>query len=199
MTGRFIVLEGLDGAGTTTQATRLVAGMPAETLSTNEPTSGPIGRIARQSLRAEPGAPPMAALPWLFAADRADHLFRTVVPTLEAGHDVISDRYLPSSLAYQSLTLPLADVWELNRRFRVPDVVLFVEVDVQTALARIHARNETAEIYDTEERLTAVHAAYATVMTFLGEQGWPIATIDGTAPIDDVAAQIQRALAGGHP
>lgn len=194
MNANFIVIEGLDGAGTTTQTARLVDHLGAGTVRTNEPTDGPVGRIARQSLRGEPDAPPLDALPWLFAADRADHIHRLVRPSLEAGHHVVTDRYLPSSLAYQSLTLPLELIWELNRHFPVPDVLLFVEVDVQTALARIRARGEAAEIYDTEERLTTIHAAYARVMAFLGDQGWPVRVIDGTQSIDAVAAAIQRAL-----
>jgi dTMP kinase len=194
MTARFLVLEGLDGAGTTTQAERLVAHCGPGTVATHEPTDGPVGRIARQSLRAAPDAPPVQAMPWLFAADRADHLFRRVEPALAAGHDVVSDRYLPSSLAYQSLTLPLDDVWDLNKRFRVPDVVLFVEVDVATALARIDARAGTREIYDDEQRLTAVHAAYDRVFGFLEGQGWPVVRIDGTQSIEAVWTAIARAV-----
>jgi len=190
--GRFIVLEGLDGAGTTTQADILVRESGA--LQTCEPTSGPLGRIARESLGAKPGAPAMEVLPWLFAADRADHLYRTVLPALSEGKVVVSDRYVPSSLAYQSLTLPLAEVWSLNRSFRVPDVVLYVDIPVETALSRIDARDGEAEIYDTPARLTRVRDAYERVMAFLLDEGWPIVRIDGRPPIEDVAAAIRAAL-----
>lgn len=192
--GRFIVLEGLDGAGTTTQCDRLVEKLGA--LRTCEPTDGPIGRIARQTLGAQPGAPPVDVLPWLFAADRADHLHRTVLPALSANRTVVSDRYVPSSLAYQSLTLPLGEVWALNRSFRVPDIVLYVEIPVKTALSRIDARGSTREIYDDEDRLDRICSAYERVMAFLEEEGWPIVRIDGRPPIAEVAAQIDAAL--GH-
>lgn len=189
---RFVVLEGLDGSGTTTQLGRLVDHLDA--VRTAEPTDGPVGRIARSSLRAEPGAPAMDALPWLFAADRADHLSRVVEPALAQGRTVVSDRYVPSSLAYQSLTLPLEDVWALNASFRVPDLLLFVEVDVDTALARIASRAGQTEIYDTRERLTQVADAYDRVLTFLEVRGWPVVRIDGRPDPDTVWASIREAL-----
>jgi dTMP kinase len=197
MTARFLVLEGLDGSGTSTQAERLLAHLIARdvpVVRTNEPTGGPIGRIARQTLGAEPGAPAIEVLPWLFAADRADHLARTVRPALASGQTVISDRYLPSSLAYQSLTLPLEDVWALNQRFDVPDALLYVAIDVETALSRIDTRAGKREIYDSRERLTAVHAAYETVMAFLVDQGWPVTRIDGSQSIEAVTADLIAAL-----
>jgi dTMP kinase len=190
---RFLVLEGLDGAGTTTQLRRLAARL-GDALVTNEPTDGLIGRIARRSLRGDPEAPPMAALPWLFAADRADHLFRQVEPALVAGQTVICDRYVPSSLAYQSLTLPLEQVWSLNAHFRIPDLVIWVDVPVDVALARVVGRGGPVEIYDTRERLAAVNAAYERVFGFLGERGWPIARVDGTPSADEVEAYIGSLL-----
>lgn len=193
MTGRFLVFEGLDGAGTTTQSRRLVARLPGA-LATNEPTDGLVGQIARRSLRGDPDAPPMAALPWLFAADRADHQHRRVLPALEAGRDVVCDRYVPSSLAYQSLTLPLDEVWALNASFRVPDLVLWVRVPVDVALDRIAARGEAREIYEHRERLVAVDAAYTRVFAFLEARGWPVVELDGMQSPDAVEAHVQAAL-----
>lgn len=190
--GRFIVLEGLDGAGTTTQCDRLEEQLGA--LRTAEPTAGPVGRIARQTLGAEPGAPALEVLPWLFAADRADHLHRTVLPALAKNRTVVSDRYVPSSLAYQSLTLPLADVWALNRSFRVPDVVFYVDVPADVAMARIEQRSGRREIYDSQEKLAAIRAAYERVMAFLLDEGWPIERIDGRPGVDEVTKAIRAKL-----
>ncbi len=119
--GRFIVLEGLDGAGTTTQAALLAEwlGARGEVVQTREPTAGPIGRLIRSSLRAEPDSPAETSLPWLFAADRAEHLTRVIEPALARGAWVISDRYYHSSLAYQSLVQPLERLLALNP-FRAP-------------------------------------------------------------------------------
>lgn len=197
LTGRFIVLEGLDGAGTTTQLDRLVSdrSMGAKRiLRTFEPTDGPLGAIARRSLRGDPDAPPMTALPWLFAADRADHFYRTIQPALAADTDVFCDRYVASSLAYQSLTHGMDAIWSLNASFRAPDRVVFVDVDVDTALARIRARSGTPEIYDGRERLTEVHDAYQEAIALLESNGWPVARVDGRPAPDVVFASIQALL-----
>ena len=143
----FLVLEGLDGAGTTTQSERLAQALSArgEVVLTREPTDGPVGRIIREVLRGDQRAPTVDTLPWLFAADRADHLTRKVEPALRRGAYVVSDRYYHSSLAYQSLTLPLEDVSALNS-FRSPHITFFLDVPVDECLARIGKRGGEREI-----------------------------------------------------
>jgi dTMP kinase len=195
--GRFLVLEGLDGAGTTTQAERLVRrlqGRGLDVVRTAEPTDGPVGRLIRSTLRKEPGSPSRGTLPWMFAADRADHLDRVVGPALAAGRWVVSDRYLPSSLAYQSLDVPLELVDGLNRAFRVPDLVLYVRVPVEVALARIGGRGAAREVFEERALLERVAAAYDGVMRRLADRGWPIRTIDGAAGVDQVEAAIAAAV-----
>ena len=105
---RLIVLEGLDGAGTTTQAKRLVEHLRTrggKAHLTREPSDGPIGRLIREMLTGEhaiPGQPiAQSTFGLLFAADRLDHLQREVEPQLAAGATVVSDRWYHSSLAYQ--------------------------------------------------------------------------------------------------
>jgi dTMP kinase len=193
---RFVVIEGLDGAGTTTQAARLCDHLRARGVAvtaTREPTGGPVGRLIRTTLRDEPGAPDLRALPWLFAADRADHLYRTIEPALARGEWVVSDRYFHSSLAYQSLTLPLARVVELNADFRTPDLTIFLDVPVDRCLARIADRPER-EIYEEAGRLTAIAASYHRVIELLRDRGQPIVTLDGTRSIEEVERAIQAAL-----
>ncbi len=195
--GRFIVIEGLDGAGTTTQAERLCASLTArgvEVVRTAEPTTGPIGRMIRAVLRGEPDAPSKASLPWLFAADRADHLARLVEPGVARGAWVVSDRYLPSSLAYQSLDHPLEQIVALNATFRAPDLLIMVDIDVDTALDRITARGAAREIFEERAALAAIAARYAEVMPTLVARGWRVVHIDGALAIDDVAAQIGAAV-----
>ena len=193
----FIVIEGLDGAGTTTQVQRLVYALQedgAAARSTREPTGGPIGRVIRHTLGGHEDAPSVHSLPWMFAADRSDHLTRTVEPALEAGTIVVSDRYVPSSLAYQSLTLPLEDVLALNARFRVPDLLVFVRAPVATCLARIRARSDSREIYEDDEPLNAVSDAYDRVLERLSQRGDRIVEVDGTQSVDDVATAIEDAV-----
>src|SRR3954464_11602121 len=110
--GRFVVLEGIDGAGTTTQVARLAerlrkdGGQPVRV--TREPSDGPIGSLVRQVLTGRiviPGgrAPGGATMALLFAADRMDHVESDIEPFLGQGGIVVSDRYDASSLAYQSV------------------------------------------------------------------------------------------------
>lgn len=194
---RFVVIEGLDGAGTTTQAQRLAAHLARQgqpVLATREPTAGPIGRIIRQTLAAEPEAPDVRVLPWLFAADRADHLHRTVEPALARGEVVVSDRYYHSSLAYQALTLPLERVHALNADFRVPDVTVFLDVPVAECVRRIGARELGREIYEEEEELERISASYQRVLAFLRERGEPVVVVDGHRDADAVGEDVARAV-----
>jgi dTMP kinase len=155
----FIVIEGLDGAGTTTQTALLAERLRASgrvVHTTREPTGG------------------------LFAADRADHLAHEIEPALARGETVISDRYIPSSLAYQSLTLPLERVFALNADFRVPDLTLFLEVPVDTCLLRIASR-PSQEIFEERRQLEKIAQSYQQVFDFLRSRGERIVRIDGTA------------------
>ena len=195
---RFVVIEGLDGAGTTTQTERLARRLSAGGVAvhaTREPTDGPIGRVIRASLRADPDAPAVETLPWLFAADRADHLHREIEPALARGEWVVSDRYYHSSLAYQSLTLPLERVHALNADFRAPDLTLFLAVPVEVCLQRLEGR-PTREIYEERDRLARIAASYDRVMGFLRDRGENIAILDGSASVDAVEAAIAAQVNG---
>jgi dTMP kinase len=194
--GRFIVLEGLDGAGTTTQSARLVEALRARgkiVVATREPTDGPVGRLLRASLRGEPEAPEVRALPWLFAADRADHLYREIEPALATGAWVVSDRYIPSSLAYQSMTLPFDRVFSLNAEFRVPDLTVFLSIPVDTALERLGNRSQR-DIYEVREQLEPIAAQYERVFAELERRGQPILRLDATLPIEVIEAHIRAAV-----
>jgi dTMP kinase len=195
MAGRFVVIEGLDGAGTTTQVARLASALGAggtEIVTTREPTDGPVGRAIRATLRGEPASADPACLPWLFAADRADHLARVVEPAIARGATVISDRYYHSSLAYQSGAVGFDAVWALNRQFRRPDLTVLVEVPVAVALDRITTRGGEREIFEHQATLARVIAAYREVVARLGAEGHAIATVDGDRPPDVVADAIAR-------
>ncbi len=195
----FIAIEGLDGAGTTTQVKCLaqwLEGQGRDVHRTFEPSDGPIGRLIRQTLRKEAGAPNRGVLPWMFAADRADHLEREIEPKLAAGVDVITDRYYHSSLAYQSMEIPLQQVWELNHTFRRPDLTVFVRIDVDTALSRIEARNAEREIFERREQLERICAHYDQVLEFLTSLRHPIAEVDGSLPLDEVTAAVRAEVVG---
>ena len=186
---RFIAVEGLDGAGTTTQVARLVARLEQAghpTHQTFEPSDLPIGRMVRSVLRQETGAPGRPVLPWLFAADRSDHLDREVQPALTDGKHVVTDRYVPSSLAYQALEVDMDIVWSLNAHFRAPDLTVFVHVPFELGLERIGARGTEREVYEKRDLLERVAANYERALARLEARGDRIERIDGTASIEDV-------------
>ena len=197
MKGQLIVLEGLDGAGTTTQAKRLVDhlnahGTPAHL--TREPSDGPIGVLIRQMLtggHAIPGAAiSQSTFGLLFAADRLDHLQREVEPRLAAGVTVISDRWYHSSLAYQGTGADRDWIATLNGRARRPDLTIFLAVRPEIAAARRVAAGRVQELFEDLRMQEDVAAGYDATIAELTAQGERIETLDGEATPDAVFAAI---------
>jgi dTMP kinase len=220
MTPHFIVLEGIDGSGTTTQS-RLLAehlrshGLPV--LETREPSGARMGQLARELLSSpEPVGGEELAL--LFAADRLDHLRREVEPALRAGMFVVCDRYLLSSMAYQSIECELAWVDSINRHAPWPDLTFLLELPVEVALARVASRraqtNEAVERFDAQEVQRRLASSYNTAVSAMevlrgidAESVDPhllgqLVRIDASKPVKDVSAAIKEVLArrlGGVP
>jgi len=96
----------------------------------------------------------------LFAADRLEHLEKEINPALLEGKSVITDRYLFSSIAYQSLNLSSLWVSEINKFAKMPEIIVFIDVSVETALKRINQRNEAKEIFEKKESLYKIKANY---------------------------------------
>lgn len=149
--GFLIVIEGIDGAGKTTHARKLVRWLRKKGIRTRytfEPTRGAIGRILEKMASKRKVDVRVEAL--LFAADRIDHLNKIIRPLLEKGFIIISDRYVHSSIAYQSITVgDQGWVEELNKFAEKPDLVILLDVDPETGLKRIkrkRARFERIEI-----------------------------------------------------
>jgi dTMP kinase len=213
--GQLIVLEGVDGAGTTTQTERLRAAIaarhaaqhgagPAPVHATREPSGGPIGALLRQALTgrwvtpdpAGARAPGWSTLALLFAADRLDHLEVEVTPRLAAGVTVVSDRYYHSSVAYQSLSAgpgPHAIPWirELNRHARQPDLTLVLDVPDDVAAQRRAARGGR-ELFDDAALQSRLAEFYARLeQHFPGER---IVHVRGDASPDAVASDVLAAV-----
>ncbi len=197
--GRLVVLEGLDGAGTTTQARLLADALRAEgrtVHATAEPSGGPVGALVRQVLNrriaGKDGAPfDPAALALLFAADRLDHAAVEIAPKLAAGIDVVSDRFTLSSLAYQGLaTGDLAWVEAVNRRAPAPDLTIFLRVRPDVGLRRRHAASLDREIFEVAAFQRRVATSYETAVERLVAAGQSVAVLDGEQPVDAV----QRAV-----
>lgn len=196
--GRLIVLEGLDGAGTTTQVERLASALRAEghsVLTTREPSDGPVGVLIRQALMGrlvlpgpggtQPLAPETLAL--LYAADRTDHLRARVLPALEAGQVVLSDRSVLSSLAYQGASLPMEWVESINAHAVPADLTLFVEVSIEVAARRRAARGGPEELFDAEEKQRRISRQYEAAIRLRGKREH-VVRIDGDQPVEAVTA-----------
>ncbi|MDK2971372.1 MAG: dTMP kinase [Candidatus Sumerlaeota bacterium] len=197
--GKFVVFEGLDGAGTSTQITRLrdwlvERGERVET--SREPSDGPIGLLIRQALGHRLDIDP-ATLALLFAADRTDHLFNAtdgVVRTLESGAWVLTDRYVLSSLAYQATTgLPPEWVAQINARAIEPDLTIFIDTPVDVCVARIDGRSSRDELFHKRDFLARTAAEYDRILTHSRLTGH-LLRLPGDAPPDTVAAEITRGI-----
>ncbi len=197
--GRFVVIEGLDGAGTTTQAAELgkrLSGRGIVVLATAEPSRGPVGALIRavldRRLSGGGGRPfDRGALALLFAADRLDHVASEIVPALADGRWVVSDRYTPSSLAYQTLDLPLDFVAAINARAPRPDVTFLLDVPPAIALRRRRHERPEADLFETLDLQRRVAANYRKLLR-ARRLGGPVVVVDGTAGVSDVADRIER-------
>lgn len=192
--GRLIVLEGLDGAGTTTQARRLVAHLGERAHLTREPSDGPVGKLIRAMLTGghaiDGAAISQGTFGLLFAADRLDHLQREVEPALAAGQLVVSDRWYHSSLAYQGTGADRDWITTLNSRARRPELTIFLQVRPEVAAARRAKAGRTEELFEAIEMQRAVDAGYKATISELGAAGERIEIIDGEASEDQVFAAI---------
>lgn len=208
MDGQLIVVEGVDGAGTTTHSRRLAATLRDRSVPvchTQEPSPGPVGCMLRQALSGRLVTPSLTGgtrppdwrtMALLFAADRMDHLETEVEPNLRDGVTVVCDRYYHSTVAYQSVagggaaTIP----WlrEINVHARTPDLTIVLDVPHQVAAERRRSRGQ-AEIYDADGIQAGLCDFYASLESWFSEE--PIVHVDGNRDRDVVAADIERHVA----
>ena len=193
--GRFIVFEGIDGAGKSTQITLLcdtLRSMGRRVLCTAEPTDTDTGRMLRAALSgAVPRTPcEMAAL---FTLDRIGHSHE-IKKALDEGFDVICDRYYYSSLAYQGSQCDYDWVRRMNcecPEILHPDLCVFLDLVPEAALARIRKRGEAAEIYENEVALTRTRSTFLRVFDTLGDR---VAVIDAAPAPAEVGAAVLAAV-----
>lgn len=157
----FIVFEGLDGSGQSTQATILSARLNEGTKSvvTKEPTNNLIGGLIRAQLTKE-WSTTQECLQLLFAADRAHHLERTVEPALAKGFNVVSDRYMFSSIAYGSVSADKEWLKQINSKFRLPDHTFFLDVPPKTCIKRMESSRFELELFEQSDYLEKVRENY---------------------------------------
>jgi dTMP kinase len=197
--GALIAIEGIDGAGSTTQSEMLVAwlqGAGVPVAFTSEPSKGPIGAALRSHLarQAELSGPQAEAL--AFAADRMDHVASEIAPALERGTTVVTDRYYLSSLAYQALSCDPTWLREINRFAVRPDLTVFLSVPVDVGVSRFSGRATRERFEEDGAQLGRIAALYERAIEQLRKDGEDIQVVDGTGTPDEVHAEIVRLAAG---
>ncbi len=201
--GRFIALEGGEGAGKSTQARLLADALKScghEVVLTREPGGTPLAERIRAMLLTEGDAPGLRAEALLFAAARSDHVERLIAPALAAGNWVVCDRFIDSSRAYQGGAggLADADILSLHRigsRGMLPDLTLLIEVDPEEAAGRT-SRRDAGEADRIGGRDAAYHAQVAKAFTAIA-QAEPdrFVRIDGNGSPEQTHAAIMAAVA----
>jgi dTMP kinase len=190
--GLFIVLEGIDGTGKSSQARRLgewFEKQGRDVVLSREPTDGPWGRKLRESA-ATGRLSPQDELQY-FLNDRRQHVEEVITPALAAGKVVILDRYYFSTMAYQGARgFDPAEIRRMNEEFApVPDILLILDLDVDTAHARIGHRGDSTNEFEKHESLTRCREI------FLSLKDEPfVRVIDSNAPLDEVSARIRQAV-----
>ncbi len=182
--GFFIAIEGIDGSGKTTHSRRLVKWLSkhdVKSLYTREPTDGVIGRMLKKMARQKNIDSKVEAL--LFAADRLEHLDKTILPYVKKKYVVVSDRYVYSSLAYQTIAVGDPEwVREINKFARKPDLTILLDVEPRVGLSRIK-RHKTR--FEKEDFLEKVRQEY---LRLAEEDGLKI--IDASKNVEEVFHEI---------
>lgn len=187
--GVFIVIEGLDGSGKTTQAKTLTAKLcrTHNAIYTAEPSKGKIGMFIRNRVLYGEKRPPTAIEALLFAADRIEHVQNEVLPALAEGRVVICDRYVYSSLAYQgSAGLNLDWIETINAHALKPDLALFIDVDPEAVQARLKSRKSVMENLETQRKVREIYQKFI-------EKG-ELIRVNGDKPKNMVADEILSAV-----
>ncbi len=199
---KFIVFEGIDGSGTTTQSELLkdyLLLQGEKAIVSPEPSDGIIGKFIRNILQdknliSHQNQNFDEQMAYLFAADRYDHLYNEkngVFTLIKNNYYVISTRYYFSSLAYNGNT---PEEWQLiqtlNQKFPQPDLVIYLDIPVELSLERIKQRS-LHEVYENKKKLTQVKENYFKIFT--DYQGF-LLKIDGTQTTDIISLFIQDSV-----
>lgn len=186
--GKFIVIEGLDGSGQSTQASLLVDFLGKETVITKEPTkNSEAGRKIRKILEEHIEIDPLE-FQKLYAQDRKEHLDNLVIPALKEGKTVVSDRYFFSTFAYGTAHgSDLEQLIELNNDFLYPDITFLLKVDPEVCIKRIEERGSHIDLFEKKEKLSRVWDVYKTFPSRFKN----VYLIDGGQSIEKVFEQIK--------
>jgi dTMP kinase len=202
-TGVFVVFEGGEGAGKSTQVTRLAEALRAENrdvVVTREPGATDVGARIRGLVLDKGDAPSPRAEALLYAADRAHHVATVVRPALARGAVVISDRYVDSSLAYQGAgrTLPVQEISWLSSWATgglKPDLVVLLDVDPSVGLGRVDSRGQGADRLESEARSFHERVRYA-FLDLAAADPKRYLVLDAARPADEIGGVVAKRIRG---
>lgn len=162
--GKFIVFEGLDGSGQTTQVNLLSSFLEKEgyeVIKTKEPTLTSKAGKKIEKVLSKKEKISSKKLQELFAEDRKEHLKKEIIPALKEGKAVICDRYFFSSFAYGHFSgISLDWLFKINRDFIMPDIVFFLNTKPETCVKRIAQRGSLVTLFEKKEKLEKVYSIY---------------------------------------
>jgi len=195
MRGKFIVIEGLDGSGKSTQAKKLSENLK-NSLLTREPSDGSVGSLCRSAFS---GTLELthSTIRLLLVADRIEHIDKVVIPALESGQNIVCDRYYLSNMAYQADSEQcMQEIYELNKKFSAlkPDLTIFLALEPSSALERIKSRSDERSIFEDLQTLAKIDDNYKKAIAFLKEQGENIIEIPANCSENEVATEVFKAL-----
>ena len=196
---RFIVIESLDGVGTSTQMKLLQErswSQGVDAVFTFEPTDGVVGQQIRTILARDAEVMP-ETLAMLYAADRNEHLFDPdtgIVKTARSGRWVFCDRYLFSSLAYQGTLCDWDFVFSLNARFPLPEYLLFVDLSPEAAEARRKGRSSDGDLLEGLSLQHRVYEQYQRILQEYTNSGMKIHILDGRPDPEVISDQIWQTV-----
>ncbi|MCL6578861.1 MAG: dTMP kinase [Candidatus Bathyarchaeota archaeon] len=189
-TSIFICIEGLDGCGKTTQARLLVRRlikMGYDAVYTAEPSRGKIGNFIRKYCLHGGKRMSVVVEALLFAADRFEHVKDVILPALDEGSIVVSDRYVYSSMAYQGAAgLDLKWIEMINEHAIRPNLAIFIDVEPHTVIKRLKSKKSVMENLETQLKVRDVY------MKFVGKGA--LIRIDGNKSKKEVADAILKAV-----
>jgi dTMP kinase len=195
----FIVLEGLDGSGTTTQLElidRKLTELGVPHWCTSEPTSEPVGCLIRSILKGKVKAR-HKTIALLYAADRREHLYdpgKGILACLKKGELVVCDRYLFSSLAYQSGPCGFEYVMDLNREYPLPGHCIFLDTPIHLSQKRLAGR-EDPELFDKRELQPRIYADYKKGFARFADSAMRFHCVEGTGDMHEIFREVWTVFA----